>query len=239
MTSIEVLPGMCFGHLTVLRESDVRYRRERQYDCICVCGKRITVRKCNLTSGNTKSCGCMKSKHANKTRELNGFIHKDLSSRKFGRLTVLKKASYRHRTNPVWICRCECGNQTAVIQENLLNGHTKSCGCLSKDTASRNNSTHRESHSRLYGVWRSMKARCQNPKIGQYKNYGGRGISVCEEWQQYEQFRDWALSHGYDPNAPFGKCTIDRIDNDGDYEPSNCRWVDFKTQAQNKRRKTA
>ena len=82
-----------------------------------------------------------------------------------------------------------------------------------------------------------MKARCQNPKTEQYHNYGDRGIKVCQEWQKYELFRDWAMSHGYDPNASFGQCTIDRIDVDGNYEPSNCRWVDLKTQANNKRTK--
>lgn len=88
--------------------------------------------------------------------------------------------------------------------------------------------------TRLHGVWIMMKQRCSNPKTCEYHRYGGRGIKVCDEWSSFANFRDWAMANGYDPNAPRGKCTLDRIDNDGDYEPSNCRWVDMQEQMKNR-----
>ena len=93
---------------------------------------------------------------------------------------------------------------------------------------------HGDSGSRLHNVWIMMKQRCNNPNAGEYHRYGGRGIKVCDEWLLFENFRDWAMLNGYDPNAPRGECTLDRIDNNGNYEPNNCRWVDMKTQMKNR-----
>ena len=88
--------------------------------------------------------------------------------------------------------------------------------------------------TRLHKVWIMMKQRCNNPNTGEYHRYGGRGIKVCDEWLSFANFRDWAMSNGYEPNAPRGECTLDRIDNDGNYEPSNCRWIDLKEQMVNR-----
>ena len=95
--------------------------------------------------------------------------------------------------------------------------------------------THGESHTRLYSVWRTMLQRCDSPSHIQYRLYGGRGITVCDEWRKFDHFKEWALSNGYDTNAARGECTIDRINNDGNYEPTNCRWVTMREQCKNKR----
>jgi hypothetical protein len=161
----------------------------------------------------------------------------DLTGCKFGRLTVIKKAGYTKKYSVLWQCKCECGGETITTSANLNNGNTKSCGCLQKEKAVTSNITHGCCHERLHGIWTAMKSRCYNPHNKRYKYYGERGISVCDEWSNsYSVFRKWALANGYDENAPRGVCTIDRIDVDGNYEPSNCRWVDNKTNAQNKQK---
>jgi hypothetical protein len=117
----------------------------------------------------------------------------------------------------------------------LREGSIKSCGCLEKENRLEANTTHGGASTRLYGVWLGIRKRCFNVNEPAYPNYGGRGITVCSEWNDYSKFREWALKSGYDKNAPRGKCTLDRINVDGNYEPSNCRWVDMKVQRQNQR----
>jgi len=142
------------------------------------------------------------------------------------------------------ICRCDCGNEFSIwSMRELLNGLRKRCPSCAKKKASEDRRKRIAEHSsnphleyineRLYAVWRSMKHRCSDKSN---KWYGAKGVKVCEEWQDYTVFRDWALSHGYDDQAPYGACTIDRINPFGDYEPSNCRWTDMNTQLHNKRR---
>ena len=149
----------------------------------------------------------------NETKKSHGYI-KDLTGKRYGSLLVVEKSEIRSGTNPVWNCLCDCGNMTLVIQENLLNGHTKSCGCKSsRSTIGDRTQTHGMSHERLYNVWRSMKARCENPNTESYPYYGARGITVCEAWRHsFVTFYNWAMKNRYDPDAPFGQCTIDRID---------------------------
>lgn len=168
----------------------------------------------------------------------------DLTGRTFGRLTVAGLAEIKNH-KAVWNCVCECGQKTTVMAKHLISGNTQSCGCLHREHAAemgRNNATHHgcprtnPAARRLYQVWTNMKARCLDPNHHAYATYGGRGITVCIEWlHDFAAFREWAIGAGYDPAAPYGECTLDRIDCDKGYSPDNCRWVNMKVQAENRR----
>lgn len=154
----------------------------------------------------------------------------DLIGRRFGRLFVLER--YPENTKggrAQWICKCDCGAKKIVSGPNLLNGSTKSCGCLARETKPQY--VHGLSHTRLHYIWRSMKERCYIPHYKAYKNYGARGIVMCDEWRDnFLAFYNWSMEHGYEENL-----SIDRIDTNGNYCPENCRWVTCSTQNRNKR----
>lgn len=155
----------------------------------------------------------------------------DLTGKKFNRLTVISRAENSKHGKVRWKCKCECGNEVIVDASSLRKNSVHSCGCYRTERLNEYSYTHGKSKTRLNNTWRCMKQRCLNPNNSAYKNYGGRGITVCNEWQEFQPFYDWAIANGYKDDL-----TIDRIDVNGNYEPSNCRWVDTKTQSNNTRR---
>ena len=160
---------------------------------------------------------------------------KNMVGQRFGRLTVIRQEGFTNGRVAKWLCLCDCGKERIIDGSSLRRGYSKSCGCLRDEIESKIHSTHRKTKTKLYNVWTHMIQRCYNPSHTAYKRYGGRGISVCDEWRNdFMRFYEWAMANGYDENAPFHQCTIDRIDNDKGYSPDNCRWVDAKTQNNNK-----
>lgn len=158
---------------------------------------------------------------------------KDLTKYKFGRLTPVRRVENVGKVT-VWLCICDCGNYKKIRYPDLMSGRTVSCGCKHKENLLKRNLKHgmatTNNRSRLYRIWAGMKSRCTNKNATHYDRYGGRGITVCKEWlNDFETFRDWALANGYKENL-----SIDRIDNNGNYEPGNCKWVTDKGQGRNR-----
>lgn len=159
----------------------------------------------------------------------------DMTGMKCGMWNVLSPVNKPSQSGKkYWLCRCDCGTVRHVEGKSLRNGSSKNCGCVrrekSKIASSIVNRKHGMRNSRLYVIWRSMKGRIHYKSTNSYERYGGRGISICDEWENsFEAFAKWAQSHGYDDSL-----TLDRIDPDGNYEPSNCRWATWSEQAKNK-----
>ena len=160
----------------------------------------------------------------------------DISGKKFGRLTAIQPSCKKTKSHDkYWEFRCDCGKKMTAFKGSVITGNTKSCGCLQREAGKRQgkkNMKHGMNPPRLYHIWNNMKQRCFSVNHDAYKDYGMRGISVCDEWRNdFGAFREWAFANGY-----ANTLTIDRIDVNGNYEPSNCRWIDISGQMQNQRK---
>lgn len=156
-----------------------------------------------------------------------------MAGKRYGRLVVIERAGSR-RKRALWKCRCDCGNFALVTGDDLRTGGTRSCGCLGAERRVEANVKHGYCGTRIYRIWKGMLARCRNKGSTDFKWYGAKGVSVCEEWLSFENFKNWAFSNGYTESL-----TLDRVNVYGNYEPSNCRWATVSEQNANRRKERA
>jgi len=209
----DITVGKQFHYWTVIGDIYLdrvdEYRKRYFVPCRCVCGQARRVSLDALGTFRAISCGCVKR----------GLIIKP--GDRFGRLTIIGPVE-RGRNGTKFLCLCDCGIEKAVLRSLIVSGNVKSCGCLRREKKS--SLTHGGTKTPLYSTWSSMRERCRNQV-----RYAGRGITVCPEWENFSVFREWSMANGYSPEL-----TIDRIDNDGNYFPANCRWTTMKVQSNNK-----
>lgn len=161
--------------------------------------------------------------------------YKDLLNQKFGKLTAKKFVGKNKQYDALWLCDCDCGNEKIVSAGKLQSGHTQSCGCFQRERTKEAHTKHslyynsEGKRSKLYHVWGSMKERCFNKNSKSYPDYGGRGVTICDEWLDYTNFHKWAIQNGYKEGL-----TIERDNNNLNYQPSNCRWIPKSDQSKNR-----
>lgn len=221
MSGLIDLTGKKFGRLTVIRKYGYTNSKRKLITWLCQCDCGNTVIRTGKALKESFNSGCDNCR----------WIYYDLSGKVFGSLTVISKNSSGSGT-VFWNCKCKCGKTIQVSTGRLNSGNVTSCGCSKRNRIIEQNTTHGLANTRLYKIWCGMKKRCFNKNSQSYNNYGGRGISICNEWiNNFQAFYDWSISNGYSENL-----TIERINVNGNYCSDNCRWVTLKEQTKNQRK---
>lgn len=214
---MEDLVGYQFNDQEVLSFSRTSKNRAKLWWVKCHCGKVRELSTSTIKKGENKSCGCL--------------VKLNLVGQRFGKLLVLEKVEPASKWRSRWMCQCDCGSVLEINGTDFVHGKTKSCSCLLREKRSQSKKIHGMSNHRLSKIYDCMRQRCYNKNHGQYQDYGGRGIVVCEDWlQDRTGFYKWALENGYSENL-----TLDRMNNDGPYAPWNCRFASKKEQSRNSR----
>jgi hypothetical protein len=217
---VKIMPGERFGKLTVIQEIGKNEIGSIMYEVLCDCGNASLAAGSSLRKGERTSCGC-------------NVIRQNLLGKRFGKLIVIAEVERNKNGKAQWLCRCDCGNEKVYLGKELTrNRGSKSCGCYGKEMISKSSFRHGGYGTKLYGAWRAMRQRCNTITHKNYKDYGGRGIKVCEEWNSFINFRDWSLRNGY---VETERLTLDRKNNNSGYSPDNCRWTTYKVQNNNTR----